>query len=181
MDCAIPNSSRGPLEDDWLIAPDATVLVTGAGGYVGSAVVRALLSQGVNNIRCLARSPSASDTLAGIAAPFAKANLQIVIGNLLSPEACGQAVAGVSVIYHLAAGVEKSFAGCFLNSVVTTRNLLRAAVEAGTVRRFVNVSSIAVYGNYAIPRRGSAGRIVRRRFRDQGAIRTLHIRQDQTG
>ena len=54
---------------------------------------------------------------------------------------------GVSVVYHLAAGIEKSFPGCFMNSVVTTRNLLDAFMASGVLKRFVNVSSIAVYSN----------------------------------
>jgi len=49
------------------------------------------------------------------------------------------------VVYHLAAGVEKTFPGCFLNSAVTTRNLLDAVLATGTLKRFVNTSSLAVY------------------------------------
>jgi nucleoside-diphosphate-sugar epimerase len=69
-------------------------------------------------------------------------------GNLLSRDDCTAAVKDVAVIYHLAAGTgEKSFPDAFMNSVVTTRNLLDAAVAAGTLRRFVNISSFAVYSN----------------------------------
>ncbi len=64
------------------------------------------------------------------------------------------AAEGVSIVYHLAAGVEKSFPGCFLNSVVTTRNLLDAVIKGQTLKRFVNISSIAVYSNEKIPRGG---------------------------
>lgn len=60
----------------------------------------------------------------------------------------------MAVVYHLAAGVEKSFPGCFLNSVVTTRNLLDAVIAAGTVKRFVNTSSLAVYLNAKVRRGG---------------------------
>ena len=55
---------------------------------------------------------------------------------------------GISVIYHLAAGTgTKSFADAFLNSVVTTRNLIEAALVHSNLKRFVNVSSFAVYTN----------------------------------
>jgi nucleoside-diphosphate-sugar epimerase len=48
-------------------------------------------------------------------------------GNLLSRKDCEVATQDVAVIYHLAAGTgTKSFADAFVNSVVTTRNLLRA-------------------------------------------------------
>jgi nucleoside-diphosphate-sugar epimerase len=83
-----------------------------------------------------------------------EAGVEFVKGNLLSREACAAAVRGVSVIYHLAAGTDKTFAGCFLNSAVTTRNLLDAAVKEQTLKRFVGISSMAVYSNEKIPRGG---------------------------
>jgi nucleoside-diphosphate-sugar epimerase len=79
---------------------------------------------------------------------------ETVVGNLLSEKDCLSAVSGASIVYHLAAGIEKSFAGCFMNSVLTTRNLLEAARRTGGLKRFVNVSSFAVYSNLNA-RRGS--------------------------
>jgi nucleoside-diphosphate-sugar epimerase len=58
----------------------------------------------------------------------------------------------VALIYHLAAGRgEKAFPDAFINSVVTTRNLLDAILRAGGLKRFVNVSSFAVYSNVGNP------------------------------
>ncbi len=52
------------------------------------------------------------------------------------------------MVIHLAAGRgEKSFPDAFMNSAVTTRNLLDACVQEGKCKRFVNVSSFAVYTN----------------------------------
>jgi nucleoside-diphosphate-sugar epimerase len=52
------------------------------------------------------------------------------------------------VVYHLAAGRgEKSFPDAFMNSVVTTRNLLEACHKNQSLRRFVNISSFTVYTN----------------------------------
>jgi nucleoside-diphosphate-sugar epimerase len=85
---------------------------------------------------------------------YGKTSIEIVKGNLLSRETCNVASDGVSVIYHLAAGNEKSFSGCFLNSVVTTRNLVEAALEQRSLKRFVNISSIAVYSNERLARGG---------------------------
>jgi nucleoside-diphosphate-sugar epimerase len=81
------------------------------------------------------------------------AALQVIEGNLLVPEDCSRAVAGASIIFHLAAGIDSSFAGCFMNSVLTTRNLLDAALRERTLRRLVNVSSFAVYSNRHMKRR----------------------------
>jgi nucleoside-diphosphate-sugar epimerase len=52
------------------------------------------------------------------------------------------------VIFHLAAGTgEKSIPEAFINSVVATRNLLDASLKYNRLKRFVNISSFAVYSN----------------------------------
>ncbi len=138
----------------FIIDPSETILVTGANGYVGSMVVRTLLSYGFKRIRCLTRSAGKSTNLENLTKEFVDADLEVMKGNLLSIDDCAHAVKNISVVYHLAAGVEKSYAGCFLNSVVTTRNLLDAVIKEQTLKRFVNTSSIAVYSNEHISRGG---------------------------
>jgi nucleoside-diphosphate-sugar epimerase len=140
--------------DDYLIGRDETILITGANGFIGKRVARTLLSLGFNRMRCLTRPTSNSGSLEAMVKEFRSANVEIVKGNLLSRETCKVAADGVSVIYHLAAGVEKSFPGCFLNSAVTTRNLLDAVIEEQKLKRFVNISSLAVYSNKKIRRGG---------------------------
>jgi nucleoside-diphosphate-sugar epimerase len=149
-------SGAGPDLDlqSSIIGLEDRILVTGGNGYVGSRVVRFLLAAGFRNVRVLARPMSRTNKLDDAVREFGGAGLDVVKGNLLSPEACRAAAAGVSVILHLAAGVEKSFPGCFLNSVVTTRNLLEAALAEPSFKRIVNISSLAVYTNERIPRRG---------------------------
>jgi nucleoside-diphosphate-sugar epimerase len=147
---AMSDAKRG----EYIVGPEETVLVTGANGYIGSRVVRTLLSYGFKRVRCLTRSTGKSRILEEIGGEFAGAGVEIVKGNLLSHGDCLRVTKGVSIIYHLAAGVEKSFPGCFLNSVVTTRNLLDAVIKEQTMKRFVNISSIAVYTNEKIPRNG---------------------------
>lgn len=137
-----------------IIAPEETILVTGANGFIGSRVVRALLKSGFKRVRCLARTAGKLGSLDAIAQEFGEGSVEVINGNLLSRETCLKLTSGVSVIYHLAAGVEKSYPGCFLNSVVTTRNLLDAAMTQPGFKRFVNISSIAVYSNEGIRRGG---------------------------
>jgi nucleoside-diphosphate-sugar epimerase len=115
--------------------------VTGAAGFIGQHVVSCLLARGFTRITRLVRSAPASFRDGPI-------EVKTIRGNLLSPEDCSRVTEGVQVIYHLAAGRgEKSYPDAFLNSVVTTRNLLDACRRHGTLRRLVNVSSFAVYSN----------------------------------
>ena len=131
------------------------VLVTGASGFLGAGVVRSLLQRGFSNIRCLVR-PSSSLTRLKEAISEAKAGDKITIreGNLLSRDVCSDISRDVVLVFHLAAGTgTKSFSDAYLNSVVTTRNLLDALLEWGDLRRFVSVSSFSVYTNCGKPRR----------------------------
>ena len=60
------------------------------------------------------------------------------------------------MVFHLAAGTgEKSFPDAFMNSVVTTRNLLDVLVQGRQLRRFVLVSSFSVYSNRRKPHWGT--------------------------
>jgi nucleoside-diphosphate-sugar epimerase len=55
----------------------------------------------------------------------------------------------------LAAGRgEKSYPDAFMNSVVTTRNLIEASISNGCLKRFVNISSFSVYSNAGKTQRG---------------------------
>ena len=135
--------------DKWLVGADACILVTGAGGFIGKRVVAQLLQRGFTNMRCLARPPANSDRLRsflGIAADDTR--VEIVEGNLLSRDDCLNISADAQLIYHLAAGRgQKSYSDAYLNSVVTTRNLLDACLTQGCLRRFVSMSSFTVYTN----------------------------------
>lgn len=138
----------------FIVTTDDPILVTGGNGFIGSKVVQTLLSYGFTRVRLLTRPTSESTKLVQMIAQFDEVSVDIVKGNLLSREDCAAAAKGATVVYHLAAGVEKSFPGCFLNSVVTTRNLLDALLAAGTLKRFVNISSFALYSNRKLPRGG---------------------------
>jgi nucleoside-diphosphate-sugar epimerase len=152
-------SSQGqgpkPAPADSIIAPDDRVLVTGAAGFIGSRVVESLLDRGFRNVACFARPSSDLARLeASIKGRPPETRIEVVPGNLLSRADCEAASKGVKVIYHLAAGTgEKSFPDAFMNSVVTTRNLLEASAPYGCLKRFVLVSSFAVYTNRQKSRR----------------------------
>lgn len=130
--------------DRALADPNDLILVTGAAGFIGRKVVENLIRRGFVRIRCFARKSSDPRCLASLLEGYPLS--EVVSGNLLSPDDCLRAAEGAVVVYHLAAGRgEKSFSDAYMNSVVTTRNLLEAAVRQKTLRRFVNISSFTVY------------------------------------
>lgn len=137
----------------YIATPDDRILVTGSSGFIGVKVVETLLQYGFGNLVCFIRPSSRLDRLNEVLdqGPAAK-NVELFKGDLLSPEDCRQAVEDVSIVYHLAAGFDKSFAGAFMNSALTTRNLMDAFLEYGQPKRFVNVSSFAVYSNLTLKR-----------------------------
>lgn len=142
-----------PLIDGFIISPDDRVLITGAAGFIGARVLQSLLDRGFRNVVCFVRPTS---DLSGIEAIVERqppgVRIELITGNLLSREDCEAASKDVSVILHLAAGTgEKSFPDAFLNSVVATRNLLDASLRSAQLRRFVLVSSFAVYSNCEKP------------------------------
>jgi nucleoside-diphosphate-sugar epimerase len=141
------------LNSDYIISADDLVLVTGSNGFIGSKVVEILLEYGFSNLRCFVRPSSDLRKLEKTLSQFdAGKNVELVTGDLLSRDDCAKAAEGVSLMYHLAAGMEKSFAGAFMNSALTTRNLIDAFLEVGRPKRFVNVSSFAVYSNLNMKR-----------------------------
>jgi nucleoside-diphosphate-sugar epimerase len=133
--------------ETWIIKPDEPVLVTGATGFIGPAVVESLFRHGIRQVRALARPSSDLTRLLAVAQGHPEGTVQILRGNLLSREDCRSAAQDAAVIFHLATSGDKSFANSFMNSVVTTRNLLESSMACGRLRRFVNVSSFAVYTN----------------------------------
>ena len=137
-----------PDEKESIIDPNDLILVTGATGFIGSRVIENLLERGFTRIRCFARASAKASQLLALDSHYDSSGLEVFQGNLLSREDCTAATKDVSVVIHLAAGRgEKSFPDAYMNSVVTTRNLLDACLEHQKIRRFVNVSSFAVYKN----------------------------------
>jgi nucleoside-diphosphate-sugar epimerase len=138
---------------DFIINAEDQILVTGASGFIGARVVDNLLGRGFRNIRCLVRETSNLERLRESIDSNGADRVEMIMGNLLSPDDCQKLAKDAVVIYHLAAGTStKAFPEAFLHSVVTTRNLLDAALEYKCLRRFINVSSFAVYTNRKKPR-----------------------------
>jgi dihydroflavonol-4-reductase len=113
-------------------------LVTGATGFVGSHLVEALVSAGVE-VTALARSPEKALALGA-------RRVRVVTGHLHLSAALEQAVQEQDVIYHVAGAVAASTEAEFLRANREgTRNVVAAAEEQGSIR-FVFVSSLAAGG-----------------------------------
>jgi nucleoside-diphosphate-sugar epimerase len=142
------------MENSSNIKFDEQILITGASGFIGKHVVAGLLAKGYTKIRCLARPSVNRNQLHNfLGIQLNDARIEKFEGNLLSREDCNKMTKDAQIIYHLAAGRgEKSYPAAYLNSVVTTRNLLDACCQQGNLKRFVNVSSFTVYTNQKKPR-----------------------------
>lgn len=115
-------------------------LVTGGTGFVGSHLVRALLSRG-EPVRCLVRKESRGENLEGL-------KVERVVGDLRDPESVRRAVKGCERVFHCAAdyrlGVPRP-QELFESNVTGTRHVLQAATDAG-VKRIVYTSSVGALG-----------------------------------
>ena len=115
-------------------------LLTGATGFVGSAVARALLARGIS-VRALVRVGSDRRNLAGLA-------LELVEGDLRDPAGFPAALRGCRTLVHVAADYRiwvPDPAEMLRANVDGTRALLLAARAAG-VERMVYCSSVAALG-----------------------------------
>ncbi len=117
-----------------------TALVTGASGFIGSAVVRSLLADGYQ-VRALCEPARADDNLDGLP-------IERVIGDIRDPAPLDRAVDGITTVFHLAA-VYKFWAAdpdLFYDvNVGGTLNVLRAAEQA-RCERIVYTSTVGTIG-----------------------------------
>lgn len=126
------------------------VLVTGAGGFIGSHLVERLVELGAD-VRALVRYNSRGDR--GMLETASKETLdrvEVVPGDVTDPGAADAAVEGREVVFHLAAliAIPHSYRAprSYIDAnVVGTHNLLEAARRHG-VARFVHTSTSEVYG-----------------------------------
>jgi dihydroflavonol-4-reductase len=115
-------------------------LVTGATGFVGAAVARALIGRG-HNLRLMVRAGSDRRNIAGLPA-------ELVEGDLAKPSTLPRAVAGCRYVFHVAADYRLWVPNPQLMRKINidgTVALLRAAEAAG-VKRSVYTSSVAALG-----------------------------------
>jgi dihydroflavonol-4-reductase len=114
--------------------------VTGATGFVGSHVARALAEQGAD-LRLLVRAGSDTRNLEGL-------NAERVVGDLRDPASIEKAMAGCDTVFHVAADYRlwvRDPAQMYQANVEGTRAILEAS-RKHRVRRVVHTSSVATMG-----------------------------------
>lgn len=122
------------------------VLITGAGGFIGSHLVDSQLERG-NDVRAVDLH---LDLLRHQAA---HPHLEAIRGDITDRNIVERLVDGIDIVYHLASAhldVSLSDEHYHRVNVVATRSLLEAARQAG-VKRFVHCSSVGVIGDVKHP------------------------------
>jgi dihydroflavonol-4-reductase len=115
-------------------------LITGASGFVGSAVVRQLITAG-HDVRALIRPYSDFRNLTGLP-------VEIVYGDIRDRGSLDRATMGCSTLFHVAADYRLWVlkpSEIYETNVIGTRNMMFAAMNAG-IKRVVYTSSVATLG-----------------------------------
>ncbi len=117
-----------------------TTLITGATGFLGSAVLRQLISHG-HQVRALVREKSDRRNLEGL-------DVEIVVGDLINRSSLRSALKNCDSLFHVAADYRLWVPNppeIYRNNVDGTLNLMTVAAELG-VNRIVYTSSVATLG-----------------------------------
>ncbi|WP_141718014.1 NAD-dependent epimerase/dehydratase family protein [Nocardia altamirensis] len=120
------------------------VLVTGASGFLGGAIVRRLVRDGANDVSILVRRTS---NLADLGTDVDR--VQVVYGDLTDQASLVQATNGVDIVIHSAARVdERGTREQFWNENVRATEQLLDAARRGGASRFVFISSPSALMDY---------------------------------
>jgi NAD dependent epimerase/dehydratase len=127
-----------------------TVLVTGAGGFIGSHLTERLVREGAR-VRAFVRYTSRHDVglLSQLPVDLFK-SFDVIAGDLRDNEAVREAMRGVETVFHLGALIAIPYSYLHPREVVETNvlgtlNVLMAARDLGT-SRIVHTSTSEVYG-----------------------------------
>jgi len=124
------------------------VLITGAGGFIGSHLCEALVNEG-HEVRALVRYNS-QNFWGWLDRSSARNDINVIAGDMRDFDSVFKAVKGIECIFHLAALISIPYSyqdqRAFIDvNIKGTLNLLQASLSAG-VKRIIHTSSSEVYG-----------------------------------
>ena len=127
------------------------ILITGAGGFIGSHLTEELVGQG-EEVRAFVRYNSRDER--GLLEDLPKEiqnQIEVVPGDLKDPDGVKKALKGCSKVFHLGAliAIPYSYIHPFdfiQTNVVGLAHLLNACLEEGTMERVIHTSTSEVYG-----------------------------------
>jgi nucleoside-diphosphate-sugar epimerase len=119
------------------------VLVTGASGFIGARLAERLVVECKATVRVTVRAVAR-------AAALSRLPVEIAVADIRDASAVDAAVAGCSVVFHCARGIDGSLSDRRATDVDGTRNLVEAAIRHAAAR-FVHTSTFVVYD---LPRTG---------------------------
>jgi UDP-glucose 4-epimerase len=127
----------------------STILITGGAGFIGTALARRLIDK--NHVRIF--DNLRRNALRGSDIEH-HPNLELVVGDVRDDAAVRAAMLGAHYVVHMAsiAGVDTVRQNPVLTMEVSlqgTMNALKAAHDAGGIRRFIDFSTSEVFGSYA--------------------------------
>jgi UDP-glucose 4-epimerase len=130
--------------------PVKQCLVTGAGGFIGSHLVEALLQQGCHVRAFVNYRGDGSQGYLRETRTTGRGQLEVIAGDVTDFDRVRKAVAGTDRVYHLAALIAIPYSylapeSYFRVNVLGTLNVARACLEAG-VSRVIHTSTSEVYG-----------------------------------
>ena len=128
------------------IGPDDIVLVTGATGFTGVHLVRALCKTGAT-VRAIVRASSNTEQIGDLP-------IEIHKGDVFDAAVVKKAAEGITYIFHVAAAYREAKIGdeVYWNvHVKSTHHLVEAVAGSATLKRFVHVSTMGVHGHIDEP------------------------------
>jgi nucleoside-diphosphate-sugar epimerase/predicted dehydrogenase len=115
----------------------STALVTGSSGFLGTHLIKKLLSENIA-VRALVRPNSIR------AGKLKNLDVDVVEGNLSDADVINKAVKGIKTIFHAGSAMSNNWDDHYNSTIKGTENLIKAALD-NQVERIVHLSTLAVY------------------------------------
>ena len=148
------------------------IVVTGANGQLGRALLRDFASSGHTAVRALVRSSRAADSITALALDPAPA---IRIVDYTSPHEMGAAIAGARFVVHLVGIIKESRDTRYVDAHENTCHALALAASRSTVERIVYLSILGSLPDSRNPCLASKGRAERSLLEDRVAVTVLRV------